>query len=151
MLSASASGSADNSYLVVDYSGYHKTSSNNCLLVYAHFGLWFELVVKVRRFDVSRLYFEGSYLQHLNIISLSSTSFFSVQLFKAEQVREVLGFSGIAIDTIKLFALQFTAWFQSLQPCNFLFLASVVTVLTIFLFLKWESFSKCKCVRENAP
>ena len=57
MLSASAFGSADNSYLVVDYSGYHKTSSNNCLLVHAHFGLWFELVVKVRRFDVSRLYF----------------------------------------------------------------------------------------------
>ena len=33
-----------------------------------------------------------NYLQRLNIISLSSTSiFFSVQLFKAEQVREVLG------------------------------------------------------------
>lgn len=63
-----------------------------------------------------------------------------MRLFKAEEVREVLGFSGIAIDTIKLFALQCTAWFQSLQPCNFLFLASVVTVLTIFLFLKWESF-----------
>ena len=92
MLSASAFGSADNSYLVVDYSGYHKTSSNNGLLVHAHFGLWFELVVKVRRFDVSRLYFEGNDLQRLNIISLSSTSiFFSVQLFKAEQVREVLG------------------------------------------------------------
>ena len=60
--------------------------------MHAHFGLWFELVVKVRRFDVSRLYFEGNYLQRLNIISLSSTSiFFSVQLFKAEQVREVLG------------------------------------------------------------
>ena len=40
------------------------------------FGLWFELVVKVRRFDVSRLYFEGSYLQHLNIMSLSTTSMF---------------------------------------------------------------------------
>ena len=62
------------------------------LLVHAHFGLWFELVVKVRRFDVSRLYFEGNDLQRLNIISFSSTSiFFSVQLFKAEQVREVLG------------------------------------------------------------
>ena len=60
--------------------------------MHAHFGLWFELVVKVRRFDVSRLYFEGHDLQRLNIISLSSTSiFFSVQLFKAEQVREVLG------------------------------------------------------------
>ena len=66
--------------------------NNNCLLVHAHFGLWFELVVKVRQFDVSRLYFEGNYLQRLNIMSLSSTSiFFSVQLFKAEQVREVLG------------------------------------------------------------
>ena len=30
MLSASAFGSADNSYLDLDYSGYHKTSSNNC-------------------------------------------------------------------------------------------------------------------------
>ena len=30
----------------------------------------------------------------------------------------------------------------SLQPCNLLFLASVVTVLTIFLFLKWESFQQ---------
>ena len=76
MLSASPFGSADNSYLVVDYSGYHKTSSNNGLLVHAHFGLWFELVVKVRRFDVSRLYFEGNYLQRLNIMSLSSTSIF---------------------------------------------------------------------------
>ena len=82
MLSASAFGSADNSYLVVDYSGYHKTSSNNGLLVHAHFGLWFELVVKVRRFDVSRLYF---FLFH------PLQFFFSVQLFKAEQVREVLG------------------------------------------------------------
>ena len=87
--------------------------------------------------------FEGNYLQRLNIMSLSSTSiFFSVQLFEAEQLREVLGFSGIAIDTIKLFALQCTAWFQSLQPSNFLFLASVVTVLTMFLFFKWESFSQ---------
>ena len=92
MLSASAFGSADNSYLVVDYSGYHKTSSNNGLLVHAHFGLWFELVVKVRR-----LMSLGYILKVMicNVLTLflfhPLQFFFSVQLFKAEQVREVLG------------------------------------------------------------
>ena len=31
VLSASAFGLADNTYLDIDYSEYHKTSSNNCL------------------------------------------------------------------------------------------------------------------------
>ena len=33
MLSASAFGSADNTYLDLDHSGHHKTSSNNCLFI----------------------------------------------------------------------------------------------------------------------
>ena len=95
MLLASAFGSADNSYTYTSSLIIPDITKPHPIVVYpvhAHFGLWFELVVKVRRFDVSRLYFEGNDLQRLNIISLSSTSiFFSVQLFKAERVREVLG------------------------------------------------------------
>ena len=67
MLSASAFGSADNTYLDFDYCGYHKTSCNNCL-IYDEDKVGEDRVLKVRE-NISLETFIEAVSKILNLFS----------------------------------------------------------------------------------